>query len=59
MENVLQGNSSIVGNKLNINVDNLGELKSLIEDVKHKEKALRDAVQKLETFQLEISFTNE
>lgn len=59
MGNTLQENAHIIGNSLYINVENLTELQEIIQDIKIKEKALHDAVHKLETFNLEISFTNK
>lgn len=49
-------NGYITNDTLNISVDNLGELKKLIDDVKEKEKALQDAVHKLSSFDLKIKF---
>lgn len=55
----LTNNSSVYSNILQLNVENLGELENLIRDVKEKEKALHEAVHRLETFKLKISFINK
>lgn len=49
-------NGYITNDTLNISIDNLGELKDLVDDVKEKEKALQEAVQKLSRFDLKIKF---
>lgn len=51
--------ASAYRNVLRLNVENLGELKDLLENVKEKEKALQDAVRELERFQLKILFSKE
>ena len=49
-------NGYITNDILNVSVENLGELKELIDDIKEKEKALQEAVQKLSRFDLKIKF---
>ena len=51
--------ASLNDNRLSIGVENLGELQDLIDNVQEKEKALHEAVRKLQQFNLEISFSNE
>lgn len=55
----LENNSYISGDKLIINVDNMPELKLLIDDVMEKEKALHEAVQRLDNYHLHLTFTNK
>ncbi|MEQ3038956.1 hypothetical protein [Thomasclavelia ramosa] len=51
--------SYISGNQLNIGVENMPELKQLIDDVIEKEKALQKAVHKLNCYQLQLTFINK
>ena len=59
MEKSLQSNSSLYGDQLDISIENLDELYKLIEDVKEMENALHEAVRKLETYKLSVSFVNK
>ena len=53
--NMLEG-SYTMNSSLFIQIKNLNEFNQLMEEVKEKEKALHEAVLKLENFNLEISF---
>ena len=55
----LEKHSYISGDQLNISVENMPELKQLIDDVIKKEKALQQAVQKLNCYQLQLTFINK
>lgn len=46
----------IIKNTLNINVDNLGELTNLIDDVQKKGMLLQESVSRLSQFNLKITF---
>ena len=56
MEEKILDNSYQNKNLLFIRVTNIKEFEELLDDVKRKEKALHEAVLKLENFNLEISF---
>ena len=58
-EDKFECNASLSKNILAIGIENLGELEELIHDVKEKEKALHEAVRKLELYKLEVSFRNK
>ena len=55
---VLIGETSsyLATDKLRIDITNIGELKELLSDIEEKEKALHEAVQKLNRYYLEFSF---
>lgn len=52
-------NAYITKDTLNISVDNLGELKNIIEEIQIKESELSRAVERLRLFKLRIKFEDK